>query len=378
MTAFAVIMQKHPGWVGKRSKAFEAKDREIVARKLRQHVEGADNNPLLIFPEGTCSKQPLHCHVQKEHLNSAAPFVLLQIKYNKIFVDAFWNSRKQSFTMHLLQLMTSWAVVCDVWYLEPQNIRPGETPTSLQRAPSIERGSNRVLQNQRQSTGREIENKWASSFSCSSAGTCDAIIDYTLPNVTTFSAVKKLFQLKNLRSLLGVNNLPINTPADQKLPANQTIKIPFPCLCRNGTGISNKRPTYTVIAGDFLSHIVSDIFAGNTIEGIAQQYNVSLVTPLRLNGLASSKELLAGSVLDVPLKACQSMLAMPTIPDKVISLEDMPLYAVPSQLALPLAMASRDEFRDMEVEYHPGCYPSDVAICFLFEINLHGEICKRV
>lgn len=35
---------------------------------------------------------------------------------------------RQSFTMHLLQLMTSWAVVCDVWYLEPQNIRPGESP----------------------------------------------------------------------------------------------------------------------------------------------------------------------------------------------------------------------------------------------------------
>lgn len=35
---------------------------------------------------------------------------------------------RQSFTMHLLQLMTSWAVVCDVWYLEPQNLNPGETP----------------------------------------------------------------------------------------------------------------------------------------------------------------------------------------------------------------------------------------------------------
>lgn len=35
---------------------------------------------------------------------------------------------RQSFTTHLLQLMTSWAVVCDVWYLEPQNLKPGETP----------------------------------------------------------------------------------------------------------------------------------------------------------------------------------------------------------------------------------------------------------
>lgn len=204
-----------------------------------------------------------------------------------------------------------------------------------------------------------ISSPASASFSCSSAGTCDAIIDYTLPNATTFSAVKKLFQLKNLRSLLGVNNLPNDTPADQKLPANQTIKIPFPCLCRNGTGISNKRPTYTVVADDFLSHIVSDIFAGlftvqelqavnnisnpnlihpgdklwiplpcscddvdgqkvvhygrlvttgNSIEGIAQQYNVSQDTLLRLNRLASPKELLAGSVLDVPLKACQSMV----------------------------------------------------------------------
>ncbi|KAJ4956873.1 hypothetical protein NE237_013656 [Protea cynaroides] len=34
---------------------------------------------------------------------------------------------RKSFTMHLLCLMTSWAVVCDVWYLEPQNLRPGET-----------------------------------------------------------------------------------------------------------------------------------------------------------------------------------------------------------------------------------------------------------
>ncbi|KAL9328908.1 hypothetical protein ACSQ67_003911 [Phaseolus vulgaris] len=49
------------------------------------------------------------------------------IKYNKILVDAFWNSRQQSFTTHLLQLMTSWAVVCDVWYLEPHNLKPGET-----------------------------------------------------------------------------------------------------------------------------------------------------------------------------------------------------------------------------------------------------------
>ncbi|KAJ6310933.1 hypothetical protein OIU76_015619 [Salix suchowensis] len=115
MTPFAVIMQKHPGWVGLLQSTIlesvgciwfhrsEAKDREIVAKKLRDHVQGADNNPLLIFPEGTCVNN----------------------HYTVMFKK---GARKQSFTTHLLQLMTSWAVVCDVWYLEPQNLRSGETP----------------------------------------------------------------------------------------------------------------------------------------------------------------------------------------------------------------------------------------------------------
>jgi len=44
----------------------------------------------------------------------------------QVFVDAYWNSREQSFAQHLLRLMTSWAVVADVWFLDPQTQRPGE------------------------------------------------------------------------------------------------------------------------------------------------------------------------------------------------------------------------------------------------------------
>ncbi|ESW30905.1 hypothetical protein PHAVU_002G192000 [Phaseolus vulgaris] len=87
----------------------EAKDEKL----LREHVQGANNNPLLIFPEETC--------VNNHYTVMFKKFAQLH------FVDAFWNSRQQSFTTHLLQLMTSWAVVCDVWYLEPQNLKPGET-----------------------------------------------------------------------------------------------------------------------------------------------------------------------------------------------------------------------------------------------------------
>ncbi|KAL0356516.1 UNVERIFIED_CONTAM: Glycerol-3-phosphate acyltransferase 9 [Sesamum calycinum] len=126
MTAFAVIMQKHPGWVGLLQSTIleslgciwfnrsESKDREIVARKLREHVNGADNNPLLIFPEGTCVNNHYTVMFKKGAFELGCTVCPIAIK--------------QSFTTHLLQLMTSWAVVCDVWYLEPQNLKPGETP----------------------------------------------------------------------------------------------------------------------------------------------------------------------------------------------------------------------------------------------------------
>ncbi|GKA65595.1 phospholipid/glycerol acyltransferase [Tanacetum coccineum] len=105
MTAFAVIMQKHPGWVGLLQSTIlesvgciwfnrsEAKDREIVARKLREHVEGAENNPLLIFPEGTCVNNQYSVMFKKGAFELGSTVCPIAIKYNKIFVDAFWNSR---------------------------------------------------------------------------------------------------------------------------------------------------------------------------------------------------------------------------------------------------------------------------------------------
>lgn len=55
----------------------------------------------------------------------------IAIKYNKIFVDAFWNSKKQSFTAHLAKIMRSWALVADVWFLEPQTKLPDESSTEF-------------------------------------------------------------------------------------------------------------------------------------------------------------------------------------------------------------------------------------------------------
>nr|GMC83493.1 lysM domain-containing GPI-anchored protein 2 [Ipomoea batatas] len=201
----------------------------------------------------------------------------------------------------------------------------------------------------------------SSSFKCSSSNsTCDAIIDYVSPNTTTLSAVKALFNVKNLRSILGANNLPLTTPPNQTLIANHTLKIPFICSCANGTGTSNKRPVYTVVPGDGLYHIAAEVFGnlvtdhqiqaannikdanlifvgqklwiplpcscdevdgqrvlhyghvvspGSSVDAIAAQYNTSQDTLLRLNGLTSPKDLKAGAVLDVPLPTCTSMIS---------------------------------------------------------------------
>uniref|UniRef100_A0A803MCE7 Phospholipid/glycerol acyltransferase domain-containing protein n=1 Tax=Chenopodium quinoa TaxID=63459 RepID=A0A803MCE7_CHEQI len=106
MTAFAVIMQKHPGWVGLLQSTIleslgciwfnraEVNDRAVVQRKLRDHVHGADNNPLLIFPEGTCVNNEYTVMFKKGAFELDCPVCPVAIKYNKIFVDAFWNSKK--------------------------------------------------------------------------------------------------------------------------------------------------------------------------------------------------------------------------------------------------------------------------------------------
>jgi hypothetical protein len=39
------------------------------------------------------------------------------MKYDSRFGDAFWNSAKHSFVTYMLRMMTSWAIVCHVYYL---------------------------------------------------------------------------------------------------------------------------------------------------------------------------------------------------------------------------------------------------------------------
>ena len=49
------------------------------------------------------------------------------MKYDPRFGDAFWDSSRNGFGSYLLTMMTSWAIVCEIWYLPAMERKPGET-----------------------------------------------------------------------------------------------------------------------------------------------------------------------------------------------------------------------------------------------------------
>lgn len=54
-------------------------------------------------------------------------FFKIFFRYDARFGDAFWNSSKYSMLQYLYMMMTSWAIVCDVWYLPPMYRDEDET-----------------------------------------------------------------------------------------------------------------------------------------------------------------------------------------------------------------------------------------------------------
>jgi len=141
--SYSVLGQKHPGLIGffqdyvlaaLEPLWFDRKDsadRLKISQKIKEHVADESKLPLLLFPEGCCVNNEYCVMFKKGAFEIGATVWPIAIKYNKLFSDPFWNSRTQSFLRHLFRLMTSWSVVCDVWYLEPQTIQPGESTTEF-------------------------------------------------------------------------------------------------------------------------------------------------------------------------------------------------------------------------------------------------------
>ncbi|KAK1806957.1 hypothetical protein P4O66_005436, partial [Electrophorus voltai] len=200
---YAMVGQVHGGLMGVIQRAMvracphiwferaEMKDRHLVTKRLRDHVNDKNKLPILIFPEGTCInntsvmmfkkgsfeiggtiypvaikvepfcliypvaiKVEAFCLIYPVAIKVEAfcliypvaikvepfcliypvaikvePFCLIYpvaIKYDPQFGDAFWNSGKYNMVSYLLRMMTSWAIVCNVWYLPPMTQQEGE------------------------------------------------------------------------------------------------------------------------------------------------------------------------------------------------------------------------------------------------------------
>ena len=74
-----------------------------MAERMKAHVQASATTPLLIFPEGTCVNNEYCVMFKRGAFDLGATVCPVAIKYNKIFVDAFWNSKRQSFTAHLVR-----------------------------------------------------------------------------------------------------------------------------------------------------------------------------------------------------------------------------------------------------------------------------------
>jgi len=109
----------------------DLRDKKLVSERIKTHIQDAKNNSLLIFPEGTCVNNEYCVMFKKGAFELGATIIPIAIKYNKLFCDPFWNTRKQSWWFHLLMLMSGWAVVCDVYFLDPMTINERETPESF-------------------------------------------------------------------------------------------------------------------------------------------------------------------------------------------------------------------------------------------------------
>uniref|UniRef100_A0A7N6F760 Phospholipid/glycerol acyltransferase domain-containing protein n=1 Tax=Anabas testudineus TaxID=64144 RepID=A0A7N6F760_ANATE len=135
---YAMVGQVHGGLMGVVQRAMERscphvwferaemKDRHLVTKRLKDHVNDKKKLPILIFPEGTCINNTSVMMFKKGSFEIGTTIYPVAIKYDPKFGDAFWNSSKYSMVSYLLRMMTSWALVCNVWYLPAMHQQQGE------------------------------------------------------------------------------------------------------------------------------------------------------------------------------------------------------------------------------------------------------------
>uniref|UniRef100_A0A915BGR7 Phospholipid/glycerol acyltransferase domain-containing protein n=1 Tax=Parascaris univalens TaxID=6257 RepID=A0A915BGR7_PARUN len=80
--------------------------------------EGLREGPVLLFPEGYCTNNTGVLQFRRAVFQDGITIYPIAIRQNARFGDSFWSEKQ--FWRYLLRIITSWAIVYDVFYLEPQ------------------------------------------------------------------------------------------------------------------------------------------------------------------------------------------------------------------------------------------------------------------
>ncbi|VBB30457.1 unnamed protein product [Acanthocheilonema viteae] len=106
-------------WLDRNSAADRKRFVDEVFQKAKT------SNPVLLFPEGSCTNNTRVLRFRKAIFEENVVIYPIAIRQNARFGDSFWAEPK--FWRYLLRIVTSWAIVYDVTYLEPQRKRPDES-----------------------------------------------------------------------------------------------------------------------------------------------------------------------------------------------------------------------------------------------------------
>ncbi|XP_037795805.1 glycerol-3-phosphate acyltransferase 3-like [Penaeus monodon] len=102
-----------------------SQDRSTVSSKLQAHATDHNLPPILIYPEGTCVNNTAVMQFKKGAFEIDSVIYPIAIRFDPRYGDPFWY--QDTFGQYILSMMTSWAIVCDVWYLPPTRRGPRES-----------------------------------------------------------------------------------------------------------------------------------------------------------------------------------------------------------------------------------------------------------
>uniref|UniRef100_A0A3B4ALA2 Phospholipid/glycerol acyltransferase domain-containing protein n=1 Tax=Periophthalmus magnuspinnatus TaxID=409849 RepID=A0A3B4ALA2_9GOBI len=115
---YSLVGQLHVSLMGILKKAMVKPSSGQNVQLLGDHV--ADRLPILIFPEGTCINNTSLMMFKKGSSEVGCTIYPVHQGEHDLRL-AFWNSTKIGIVNYLLRILSSWAIVCSVWYLSPIN-----------------------------------------------------------------------------------------------------------------------------------------------------------------------------------------------------------------------------------------------------------------